>query len=349
MKGKPKKNAREKDITARYLGGGMDMDRVDQQQRFGDKSKHYQQRKTERTAVTRAAEESIGGDVDALPVGDIIQVHSRYCEVQHGKTIWLCNVRRTLTKVSEGFVLVGDRVHFRDGGTFDEQGRPEAIIEKILPRRTLLTRADSFKAIEAQPIVANADQVLIVAALAEPWPKWGLIDRMIVAALGGGLTPIVCLNKADLAETAGGKKELELALAAIDHYQSMGIATLKTSVPANVGLDALRAHLKDKLTVLAGHSGVGKSSLIKAIQPSLDLRIAAISGYTGKGRHTTTSSQRFPLDGGGYVIDTPGVKLFGLWNVTRENLLEFFPDVKNETAPTWRRESYERIVASLHD
>lgn len=347
MKGKPKKSPREKDITSRYLGGGMDMDRMDQQERFGDKSKHFQQRKTQRTAVTRAAEESVGGDVDTLPIGDIIQVHSRYCYVQFEDKVWLCNVRRTLTKVSEGFVLVGDRVRFRDGGTFDEQGRPEAIIEKIEPRKTLLTRADSFKAIEAQPIVSNADQVLIVAALAEPWPKWGLIDRMLVAAEAGGLKPIICLNKSDLAKTAGGKKELEFALAAIDHYALIGITTLKTSVPENQGLDQLQTLLKDKTTVLAGHSGVGKSSLIQAIQPSLDLRIAAISGYTGKGRHTTTSAQRFPLDIGGYVIDTPGVKLFGLWNVTRENLPDFFPDIQSETAPQWRQESYHRILDSL--
>jgi ribosome biogenesis GTPase len=340
MKGKPKKPPREKDITSRYLGGGMDMDRLDQQERFGDKTKHFQQRKTERTAVTRAAEESIGGDVDALPLGDIILVHSRYCQVQFEDKVWLCNVRRTLTKVSAGFVLVGDRVRFRDGGTVDEQGRPEAIIEKIEPRQTLLT-------IEAQPIVSNADQVLIVAALAEPWPKWGLIDRMLVAAKAGGLDPIICLNKADLAQTAGGKKELDFALAAIDHYQSIGVTTLKTSVPENQGLDQLQTLLKNKTTVLAGHSGVGKSSLIQAIQPALDLRIAAISGYTGKGRHTTTSAQRFPLDIGGYVIDTPGVKLFGLWNVTRENLPDFFPDIQSETAPQWRQESYQRILDSL--
>src|SRR4051812_8377362 len=347
MKGKPKKSPREKDITARYLGGGMDMDRIDQQERFGDKSKHFQKRKTQRTAETRAAEESIGGDVDALPVGDVVTVHSLFCEVEFENTIWLCNVRRTMTKVMAGFVLVGDRVHFRDGGTVDEQGRPEAIIEKILPRRTLLTRADSFKAIEAQPIVANADQVLIVAALAEPWPKWGLIDRMLVAARAGGLFPIVCMNKADLAETKGGKKELATALAAINHYRTIGIATLQTSVVAELGLDELKAHLLGKTTVLSGHSGVGKSSLIRAIQPSLDLRVGEISGYTGKGRHTTTSAQRFLLDGGGYVIDTPGVKLFGLWNVTRENLPEFFPDVEAGTAPAWRQESYERILESL--
>src|SRR3954471_3549806 len=106
MKGKPKKSPREKDITARYLGGGMDMDRLDQQERFGDRTKHFQQRKTERTAVIRAAEEAADGDADALPLGDVIQVHSLFCEVEFEKTVWLCNVRRTLTKVSAGFVLV---------------------------------------------------------------------------------------------------------------------------------------------------------------------------------------------------------------------------------------------------
>lgn len=345
MRGKPKKSPREKDLTSRYLSG-QDMDRVDQQERFGDKSKHFQQRKTQRTAEMRAAD-SEGSDVETLPIGEVIQVHSLYSEVQVGQIVQLCTVRRTLTKVSEGFVLVGDQVRVRDLGSVDEQGRPEGIIEKILPRRTLLTRADSFKAIESQPIVANADQVLIVAALAEPWPKWGLIDRMLVAARAGGLCPIVCLNKVDLARSPQGEKQLRFSLAAIEHYRSIGVATLQTSVPGGLGLEELRNLLRNKVTVLAGHSGVGKSSLINAIEPGRDLRIGAISGYTGKGRHTTTSARRLALQEGGYVIDTPGVKLFGLWNVTRDNLKGFFPDIEDNSAPEWRRESFERILASL--
>lgn len=348
MKGRPKKSPREKDLTARYLAGGLDEDRIEQQQRFGDKSKHFQRRKTERTALLRAAEgEAAAADVAALPEGEVVQVHSLYSDVQSGERTLLCVVRRTLTTVAQDFVVVGDRVKFRETGTFDDQGRPEAVIEQILPRRTLLTRADSFKAIEAHPIVANADQMLIVAALAEPWPKWGLIDRMLIAAEAGGLRPILCLNKADLANTKGGQKELDFALEALAHYGSMGVTTLQTSVPAGIGLDGLKALLLNQTTVLAGHSGVGKSSLIRAVQPALDLRIGAISGYTGKGRHTTTSARRYPLDGGGYVVDTPGVKLFGLWNVTRENLPDFFPDVEAETAPEWRQESYGRILESL--
>jgi ribosome biogenesis GTPase len=101
------------------------------------------------------------------------------------------------------------------------------------------------------------------------------------------------------------------------------------------------------VTVLAGHSGAGKSSLIAAVQPGLDLRIGEVSALTDKGRHTTTSARWYDLDMGGAVIDTPGVKLFGLWNVTAENLGEFFPDVEAGTAPAWREESFRRIAASL--
>ena len=114
-------------------------------------------------------------------------------------------------------------------------------------------------------------------------------------------------------------------------------------------LGAIAGYRSYTLVDLYGMSGVGKSSLLTAIQPSLDLRIGAISGYTGKGRHTTTTAKRYPLDKGGYVVDTPGVKLFGLWNVTRENLEEFFPDVAAGSAPQWRMESFERIRESLRE
>src|SRR5206468_2917233 len=156
----------------------------------------------------------------------------------------------------------------------------------------VLTRADSFKAVTQHPIVANAQQMLIVASLREPRVKWGLVDRMIVAARSGGLHPVVCLNKIDLADPA---------------------------LPA----------------LTADPAGDGAA------------RAAAISRFNDKGRHTTTSARRYVLDFGGAVIDTPGVKLFGLWGVSRENLLEFFPDVDAGTAPEWRKESYERIADSL--
>jgi len=221
----------------------------------------------------------------------------------------------------------------------------EGVIEQALSRATILTRADSFKGLGQHPIVANAQQMLIVASLRQPGVKWGLIDRMIIAAQGGKLVPIVCLNKMDLGDV--GAEDSTHAEAALAHYDRLGILTLRTSIESSVGLDELRALLHGRETVLAGHSGVGKSSLIRAVQPGLDIRVGEISRYNDKGRHTTTSARRYELDFGGAVIDTPGVKLFGLWGVTRDNLLEFFPDVASDTAPSWRRESYDRIGESL--
>jgi ribosome biogenesis GTPase len=127
----------------------------------------------------------------------------------------------------------------------------------------------------------------------------------------------------------------------------MGTVCLQTSVVRDIGLGRLRELLAEKVTVLAGHSGVGKSSLVAAIEPGLDIRVAEVSDAHLKGRHTTTSARRYELRGGGAVIDTPGVKLFGLWGVTADNLEDFFPDVAAGTAPAWRRESFERIRASL--
>ena len=368
---KRRKGPREKDLTSRYLSGGMDEDRVDRAQRFTGRSKNAEQNKILATATMRAQEQS-GVDIDALPVGEVIQVFSLFSEVEHEGQTYLCVVRKTLSKVSDTSIVVGDRVRFlavaepepaADGpspppapaartaaGAAPPKPR-EGVIEKILPRQTVLTRTESFKGVDQHPIVANAGQMLIVASLREPTVKWGLIDRMLVAARAGGLRPIVCLNKIDLAVAGADGTDVPPDLAAarevLAHYRSLGVTTVETSVERQLGLDVVRELLRDQTTVLSGHSGVGKSSLARAIQPSLDLRVGAISGYTGKGRHTTTSARRYVLEDGGAVVDTPGVKVFGLWGVTRDNLPEFFPDVAAGDAPEWRKESYDRILASL--
>ncbi len=352
MKGKPKKGPREKDLTSRYMSGGMDEDRVERQERFTDRSKHAQHNKMMKTTAMRDAADGAAEDALALPVGEVVQIFSLYSEVQHEYTTYLCVVRKTLSRTSKTSIVVGDRVRFRAGGTKNEAGQPEGVIEHVEPRATILTRSDSFKGTTQHPIVANAQQMLIVASLLQPRVKWGLVDRMIIAALSGKLQPIVCLNKIDLAtDDADGRETLAEADAALAHYRTLGVRTLRTSVSQSVGLDDLRDVLSGRTTVLAGHSGVGKSSLIRSVQPQLDLRVGEVSTYTEKGRHTTTSARRYVLDleGGGSVVDTPGVKLFGLWGVTRENLDEFFPDVASGTAPEWRRESYERIAASLRE
>ena len=346
MSGK-RKSHREKNLTHRLLSG--EADDLAKQQRFSHRSANAQQQKMERTALMRAAEEDPAAiNIATLPVGQVVQVYSLFFDVEFEGGMRLCVVRKTLMSVLETPIVTGDFVRFRETGNVDDDGRPEAVIEELLPRRTVLTRADSFKGITQQPMVANADQMLIVASLTDPTVKWGLIDRMIVAAQSGKLLPIFCLNKMDLKDSKPSViKECAFAQEAMAHYASIGVPAIQASVPAGTGLEALRNLLRDRVTVLAGHSGVGKSTLINAIQPALNLRTGAISGYTGKGRHTTSSAKRYPLDFGGQVVDTPGVKLFGLWGVTGENLLDFFPDVADETAPEWRKESYARILESL--
>lgn len=342
----PKKSSREKDLTGRYLAGRFEADEVPTHHAFTSRNKHSQQNKMIRTAEKRAAETQSVQDIDALPLGEVVQVFSLFSEVQHEGKVYLCVIRKTLHKLRDTSVVVGDRVRFTSiEQTEGKNTHNEGIIERIEPRDTVLTRADSFKAMEQHPIVANAEKMLIVASLALPTAKWGLIDRMLVAADAGGLKPVVCLNKFDLrTEFADAHAE---SLEVIAHYRALGLTVLETSVTENLGLDALRDVLRDGITVLAGHSGVGKSSLIRAVEPALDLRVGAVSNFNQKGRHTTTSARRYLLGFGGTVIDTPGVKLFGLWNVTRESLLDYFPDVAAHTAPTWRKESYERILASI--
>jgi ribosome biogenesis GTPase len=346
MPGKHRRISRQKDQTAHYLSGDAENDRLDAPQRYTEKSSGSQQRKIEQTALLRAANDAAAGQIEALPIGQVTLVYSLFSDVQCGTKTYLCVVRKTLNKLGSTAVIVGDLVRFRDIGDTDPSGRPQGVIEQVLPRKTILTRSDSFKAMEQHPIVANADQMLIVASLHEPDVRWGLVDRMIIAAQSGGLRPIVCLNKIDLKKPVAND-ELSFAQQALAHYQSLGITTLQTSATSGQDIESLRDLLRDRTTVLAGHSGVGKSSLIRALQPTLDLRIAAISGYTGKGRHTTTSTRRYLLDIGGYVIDTPGVKLFGLWNLSRKNLATYFPDIENQSAPQWRLESYQRILDSL--
>jgi ribosome small subunit-dependent GTPase A len=398
MKGKPKKSPREKDITSRYFSGGYDEDRAEKGQKFSNRSKHAVQNKLEKTTAMRAGEEAVEGDSNSLPVGEVVQVHSLYLEVEGEaqpsplpspgiageagsndrdagvacarvpgeegreegdtsvaptdvarKVTYLCVVRKTLAKSNETGIVVGDRVRFRVTGSKDEQGRPEAVIEQLLPRKTILTRAESFKGTNQHPIVANADQMLIVASLLFPAVKWGLVDRMIVAAQSGGLVPIVCLNKVDLEADEDGAEAAALASEVLLHYQGLGIRTMRSSVETRMGLEELIEVLKNKVTVLAGHSGVGKSSLIQSIQPELDIRIGRVSEYTSKGIHTTTSAKRYLLSFGGAVVDTPGIKTFGLWGVSRENLKEYFPDVMEGRSPQWRQESMSRIEHSLRD
>lgn len=341
------------DWTRRYREGGYDADDAESKQRFSNRSKFAQQVKMRQTAELRAGNQEIAGDMAELPLGEVIQVFSLFVEVRvlaagQGETLipemtYLAVMRRTVQRLAKTDVVVGDWVRIRATGKNHDSGVPEASIEQVLPRRTVLTRQDSFHKDRSDVIVANAGQMLIVASILRPAVKWGLVDRMLIAAESGGLRPIVCLNKMDLADDA----VLANATAVLEHYRTLGVQSITTSVDGKTGLDEVKQCLADQTTVLAGHSGVGKSSLIMAIAPGLDIRVGEVSNFNDKGRHTTSSARRYELPFGGQVIDTPGIKQFGLVDVSVETLTAYFPDVSAGTAPQWREESYRKILESL--
>jgi ribosome biogenesis GTPase len=166
--------------------------------------------------------------------------------------------------------------------------------------------------------VANLDQVLIVASVKEPPLTVGIIDRYVIAALYGGMEPLICINKMDLADAPSEYREV------VRIYRDLDYDVLLTSAETGEGLDLLREHLKDRSTVLAGHSGVGKSSLINALQPGLELRTAPL-GW--KGTHCTSTVTLLKLDFGGYVADTPGVRELNPWDIDEHEVQQFYPEI----------------------
>jgi ribosome biogenesis GTPase len=188
----------------------------------------------------------------------------------------------------------------------------------VEPRHGLLTRASRGR---EHVLVANVDQVVIVVSLVEPELKPHLIDRYLVSAEQGGIAPIICLNKADLVDPTPYQPIIGL-------YSQLGIPTLLTSAATEQGIDQLRSRLKDRQTVFTGQSGVGKSSLLNRIQPELGLRVREVSAGNQKGKHTTTTAELIRLEFGGWVVDTPGIRQFQLWDIIPEEVEGFFPEFR---------------------
>ncbi|WP_254509621.1 ribosome small subunit-dependent GTPase A [Anatilimnocola floriformis] len=275
-----------------------------------------------RTVVGQDADAATGGfavqpDADhAARLGRVLSVHGLVSIVQapDGR-LFQCSTRGVLKSLSTDLrhvVIAGDQVIFTPGSG------DEGVIERIEARRSIVSRTSRNR---QHAIVANVDQLLIVSSAAEPGLKPNLIDRLLVEAERMQIQPVICINKVDLIDPA----DLQ-PLAGV--FGQMGYEVLLISAKLGIGIDRLRRLVKGKESVVAGQSGVGKSSILNAIEPGLELKVGRVSAENEKGRHTTTVAKLIPLEAGGYVVDTPGIRQFQLWDVVPEEVAGFYRDIR---------------------
>ena len=346
------KPPRENDITRDYRendGTADDAQTTERVRAKGSLSRY-------RTVMTDGEDGTPAVSADECVRGRVLRVHglASVVETDDGR-VFRCAVRRLLKSLvtdERSVVTTGDVVWLRpavgrgqgtgDRGqeaedqirngentddTEDEGPSPdpsplspaqEGMIERVEPRRGVLTRASRRR---EHVIVANVDQLLIVMSLVQPDLKPHLIDRYLAAAQKGELKPVLALNKADLTDAVDLQPTIGL-------YAQLGIPVILCSARTGYGIDRLREQLRGRSTVFSGQSGVGKSSLLNAVQPGLALAVKSVSEVNQKGRHTTTYSQLIKLNFGGWVVDTPGVRQLQLWDARPEEMEGYFPEFR---------------------
>jgi len=255
---------------------------------------------------------------DHLLRGQVIRLSSGFYTVQTEQGNLVCRLRGRFKKDAAGgdLVALGDRVWVLPL----EVG--SGIIERVEPRnRALVRKAPAIRGIYQQVLLANPDQVVMIFACANPQPHLRMIDRLLVIAEQQGIPAVIVANKIDLVG-------LEAAREKFDLYVPVGYPVLYTSAKTGQGTEALREQLAGRLSALVGPSGVGKTSLLNAVQPALGLAVRNVSAATSKGRHVTVVRQMFPLEAGGYVADLPGLRTLALWDIQPEELDGYFPELR---------------------
>jgi ribosome biogenesis GTPase len=217
-------------------------------------------------------------------------------------------------------VAVGDEVEIQP----EDGAEQTAMITDILPRRNYITRQSPSHKMHHHIVAANIDQSIIFATLKEPRTSQGFIDRFLVTSEAYHVPALIIFNKTDIYR----KKELNKFEDLADMYTSIGYPVFGMSVKQNEGLEEIKSLLKDKTTLMSGHSGVGKSSFINSLFPQFQLKTQDVSGWSGKGMHTTTFAEMFDLPEGGRIIDTPGMREFGIVDMSKQELSHYFPEMR---------------------
>jgi ribosome biogenesis GTPase len=313
---------RPTDWTQQFQSHGFENDETVRQERVSGEGELTRRRTVLASEPTASDDASYGVQLDVdlsrcLP-GRVLKVHGLTSTVEaEDGTLYPCATRRILKTLSTDqrhVVCAGDRVLFRPSPSAEREG----IIERVEPRHGVLSRTSKGR----QHIIAtNVDQILIVASAAEPYIKPNLIDRFLITAEQNHIRPLVVINKIDLIDPA----TLEPLVGV---YSQMGYRVMMISARNGWGVPRLRRAMQGRQSAVVGQSGVGKSSLLNAIETGLALRGGAVSAESQKGKHTTTTAQLIPLTGGGYVVDTPGLRQFQLWDIIPQEVAALYRDLR---------------------
>lgn len=313
------RRTREKDLTRKFAQDWFENHDPAQSERVSGKGELTRKR----TVVGAEVSADETGLAIAPEIDLAVSRHGRVLCVQglesrvetEAGAIYRCVTRgllKTLQTDQRHVLATGDLVWFRPEG--DQHG----VIQRIEPRHGVLSRTSRGR---QHVLVANVDQVVIVASAAEPRLKPNLVDRLIVTAERNGIRPIICINKIDLIDPA----DLQPLIGV---FSQLGYAVFPTSVKNGLAIDRLRRAMLGKASVVTGQSGVGKSSILNCIDPALKLRVQQVSAETQKGRHTTSTARLLPLKPSGYVVDTPGIRQFQLWDVVPQEVAGFYRDIR---------------------
>lgn len=309
---------RKRDFTREFQSGDQSIENLRRGERISGKGDLTRKRTVSGARVDQDAggfQVELQVNPETCETGRVISVHGLNSIVQTDQKTYTCALKGILKSLStdlQHVVVAGDHVTLQP---IDEES---GVIVRVEPRSNQLSRTSRQR---QQIIVANIDVVLIVASAAEPVLKPNLVDRFLVSAEKARIRPVIVINKVDLVDQA----DLQPVVGV---WSQLGYQVLLVSAKTGQGIEALKSTICQQDSVVTGQSGVGKSSILNAIQPGLELRVSDVSQENQKGRHTTTAARLIPLELGGHLIDTPGIRQFQLWDVIPEEVGGYFRDIR---------------------